>query len=200
MWELQNVPVAGSHLKYQSIALIVLIQHLPEGFDVYQYAKWLPNIEQLELIEKEISNGVASSNLPTDIKDEYADRNYNRTMPLVQRINCILEEYSLLRLMQGIKAGSLALRNSDFIDKELKHQLLDSVLQSIKQLTHVLIALTPVLAKNNHVQVEGATFTLAGPYSKQLDKKLNEMALYGFRGVRLTTRKAVLKLQLFPGA
>ena len=27
MWELQNVPVAGSHLKYQSIALIVLIQH-----------------------------------------------------------------------------------------------------------------------------------------------------------------------------
>ena len=28
----------------------------------------------------------------------------------------------------------------------------------------------------------------------------NELALYGFRGVRLTTRKAVLKLQLFPGA
>ena len=103
--------------------------NLPDGFDIYKFAKWLPNKSHLEKLGNEISEGVAVSSLPSEIKDEYADRAYNRVRPLTQNINYILKEYSLLRLMQCIKAASLALRNSDFADKELKHELLDSILK-----------------------------------------------------------------------
>jgi len=149
--------------------------NLPEKFNIFDMAKWLPSDKQLEYMEKEISEGVASSCLPDEIKDEYADRSYNRAAPLAQNLHHILEEYSLLRLMQSIKSGSLALRNSDFADKKLKHQLLDSVLQGIKQLTNVLVALSPVLAQNNEARVEGASFVLCGSFSERLDKKFNEI-------------------------
>jgi hypothetical protein len=148
---------------------------LPEDFDIYHLAKWLPNESQLALLEKEIADGVSTSNLPNEIKDEYSDRSYNRTTPLIQNLNNILEEYSLLRLMQCIKAASLALRNSDFADTKLKHELLNSILQGIKQLTNVLVALSPVLANNNHAKVEGAHFCLTGGFSEKLDVKLNEI-------------------------
>lgn len=149
--------------------------NLPEDFDIYQFAKWLPNESQLERIEKEVSESVAASSLPEEVKDEYADRSYNRLTPLTQNLTHILEEYSLLRLMQSIKAASLALRNSDFADTKLKHQLLDAVLQGIKQLTNVLVALSPILASNNYAKVEGAHFQLCGTFSEKLDVKLNEI-------------------------
>jgi hypothetical protein len=159
-----------------SIELIVSDKcRLPEEFDVYQLARWLPTDNQLGLIEKEISDGVAASKLPTVIKDEYADRNYNRVTPMVQNFSHILEEYSLLRLMQGIKSGSLALRNSDFVDKDLKHKLLDSILQGIKQLTNILVVLSPILARNNQANLEGATFELTGAFSEIPDRKLNQI-------------------------
>lgn len=149
--------------------------NLPEELNIYGLTKWLPSERSLELLEKEVSNSVASSSLPDEIKDEYADRSYNRTTPLVQNIHTILEEYSLLRLMEGIKAGSLALRNSDFVDKDIKHKLLDSVLQGIKQLTNVLVALSPVLAKNDYADIEGASFVLHGNFSDKFDQKLNQI-------------------------
>ncbi|PHR95166.1 MAG: hypothetical protein COA68_17560 [Oceanobacter sp.] len=148
---------------------------LPEEFDIFKLAKWLPSDKQLESMEKEILEGVKASSLPDEIKDEYADRTYNRKAPLTQNLHNILEEYSLLRLMQGIKSGSLALRNSDFADKKLKHKLLDSVLQGIKQLTNVLVALSPVLALDNEANVDGASFVLSGGFSNKLDEKLNEI-------------------------
>ncbi|QYJ91557.1 S1 family peptidase [Shewanella halotolerans] len=148
---------------------------LPEGFDIYQFAKWLPSEIQLERIEKEISEGVSASSLPDEVKDEYADRGYNRATPLNQNLNCILEEYSVSRLIQCIKAASLALRNSDFADTNIKHNLLNSVLQGIKQLTNVLVALSPVLASNNSAKVEGVHFHLYGSFSEKLDVKLNQI-------------------------
>lgn len=149
--------------------------NLPEDFDIYKIAKWLPSRDQLKNVEKEIISGISSSSLPDEIKDEYADRDYSRTKPLTQNLLFILEEYSLLRLIQGIKAGSLALRNSDFIEKELKHELLDSVLKSIKQMTNVLVAISPILTVKNHANIEGAHFSLSGSFSEEPEEKLNEI-------------------------
>ncbi|WP_153914011.1 S1 family peptidase [Shewanella sp. TC10] len=148
---------------------------LPDDFNIYQFAKWLPSNSQLERLEKEISEGVSASSLPDEIKDDYADRSYNRATPLKQNLNHILEEYSLLRLMQSIKASSLALRNSDFADTKLKHELLNSILNGIKQLTNVLIALSPVLANSNSASVEGIHFYLDENFSEDSNKKLNEI-------------------------
>ncbi|QBF83774.1 hypothetical protein EXU30_14545 [Shewanella maritima] len=148
---------------------------LPEGFDIYQYAKWLPTNQHLEIIEEEITNGISASNLPDEVKDDYADRKYNPERPLAQNLNYILEEYSLLRLMQCIKAASLALRNSDFIDTNKKHELLAVILQGIRQVTNVLVALSPVLASRNHAKVEGAHFYLTSEFSHKPEEKLNEI-------------------------
>lgn len=148
---------------------------LPEDFEVYNLAKWLPSESQLEVLEKEITDGVAASSLPDEVKDDYADRDYSRIRPLSQNINYILEEYSLLRLIQSIKSGSLALRNSDFVDKDLKHKLLSSILQGVKQLVNVMVVLSPILARHDQAEVEGANFELHGPFSDKLDEKFNQI-------------------------
>lgn len=149
--------------------------NLPEGFNIYDFAKWQPTNEQLKLMQDEVSNNVVGSNLPDTVKDEYADRTYDRSKPLKQSFHTILEEYSLLRLMQGASAAAVALRNSDYSCLELRQKLLDEVLNSWKLLTNVLVALAPILAQHGYADVEGAFFTLSDDFKGEPEKKLNQI-------------------------
>mgnify|MGYP000349312696 CR=1 FL=1 len=147
----------------------------PEGFNVFDIAKWLPTDSHLEKIREEVSNNVTESNLPDAIKDDYADRKYDRSRPLNQNIYTILEEYSLLRLMKGISAGSVALRNSDYSTLEIRGNLLSVMLSSWVQLTEVLVALSPTLASQGYAEVEGASFVLTGELEDEPMQKLNQV-------------------------
>lgn len=133
---------------------------LPIEFDIYESAQWNPTEDNIEQMHSEVIDGVLNSNLPDTVKDQYADSSYNRARPLSQSIHTILEEYSLLRLLKSVQAGSKALRNSDYSTPSIRHELLETILISWEQLTKVLVVLAPILAEKGHARVDGASFIL----------------------------------------
>ena len=72
----------------------------------YKFAQWNPSKESLEKVQNELSDGVKESRLPDSIKDQYADRNYDRTRPYHQEVLNILQEYSLATLLNATTAGA----------------------------------------------------------------------------------------------
>lgn len=148
---------------------------LPENFNIYDEASWDPTPEAIELMQNEISKGILSSNLPDSIKDDYADQGYSRTKSHNQEITRILEEYSLARLMKSISACSIALRNSDYAPPELKHRLLEEVLDCWNQLVDVLVLVSPALAENGEVSIDGATFCLSTDFDGTPEENFYEL-------------------------
>ena len=133
---------------------------LPSEFNLYDFAKWKPSEDDLAEMKEEVSSKVLNSSLPETVKDQYADRTYDCSRPLNQSIYKIFEEYSLLRLMKSIQAGSKALRNSDYSRPEVRHDLLNEILLSWEQITKVLLILAPILAKQGYANLEGASFVV----------------------------------------
>lgn len=148
---------------------------LPESFNIYDNAQWSPSPERIEAMHSEISDGVMGSNLPAEVKDEYADQGYDRTKSYNQSIHKIIEEYSLLRLMKSVQAGAKALRNSDYASPEIRHALLDEILMSWEQIIRVVLVLSPILAKNGYVQLEGAAFMLADNFSELPQERFSQI-------------------------
>lgn len=137
---------------------------LPKELNPYKFAQWVPSKEGLEKMQNELSDGVRESRLPDSVKDQYADRDYDRTRPYHQEIQNILQEYSVATLLQLITAGARALRNSDYADPVVKRKLLQLIMQSIEQVSKVCFVLSPILAMRGHVTYEGTTFALVGPF------------------------------------
>lgn len=148
---------------------------LPSDFNVYNLIQWKPSEKIVEKMHKEVSEGVLNSNLPVSVKDQYADNTYDRSKSLDQSIHSILEEYSLLRLMKSISAGSKALRNSDFASPQIRHTLLKEILRSWKQIIDVLLVITPVLSKQGYATLDGASFVLNGSFGETEEERLNRI-------------------------
>jgi hypothetical protein len=146
---------------------------LPEEMNPFAKIQWRPTEEQIEKVRLEISENVINSGLPDELKDRHADRNYNQIRPYNQSIQSIFEEYSLQNLMQKIKASSRALRNSDYVEPNIKRELLNEILRSWEQISKVLLALTPVLATKGQAAFEGAAFELAGDFGDTFDERVN---------------------------
>lgn len=137
---------------------------LPEEFNIFDHSKWLPSDKQVSEMTEQISAGVLDSNLPTEVKDNFADIGYDSEKPLNQGITTILDEYSVLRLMKCINASAKALRNSSYVDVKLKHRILNEILFSWNELSKVLISIAPLLTENRRATVEGASFRLLGDF------------------------------------
>lgn len=148
---------------------------LSTELNIFDLAQWKPSQDRIEEMHSEISEGVMESNLPDEVKDEYADQSYNRARPLNQSIHKILEEYSLLRLMKSIQASSKALRNSDYADPKIKCELLNEILTSWEQIITVIVALSPILSQRGKVTVDGASFVLSGGFSNKPEERFNQL-------------------------
>lgn len=138
-------------------------------------AKWKPSDKEIEKIQNEIGENVLASNLPDSVKDQFLDKSYNQIRPYNQTIQKIFEDYSLLNLMQQIKASSTALRNSDYSNPELKKKLLVEIYNSWKQLSKVLFALSPIMAISGKASFQGAAFELDGDFGKTFEERLNKL-------------------------
>lgn len=136
-------------------------------------AQWKPTPESIEKIHTEISENVLNSKLPDSVKDQFLDKSYDQIRPYNQSIQKIFEEYSLLSLMQKIRASSTALRNSDYANPEIKKKLLKQIYKSWEQLAKVLFALTPIMATKGIASFEGAAFELNGDFGKTFEERLN---------------------------
>lgn len=136
---------------------------LPEASQLYDIAKWNPSEEVVESIRTELNDEVQQSNLPDFIKDKYADRGYDPSVPYDQDIANVLEDYSLRLLAHSINACSRALRNSDYADPEKKKDLLEKIMECWDFVTKILLILSPVLAEKGSAEFEGTRFIVVGP-------------------------------------
>jgi len=137
---------------------------IPDGLNPYRFAEWRPSAEMLAQMQSEISNGVRDSNLPPSVKDRYADLPYDRTRPYNQEIREILSGYSFVYLVQTMKAGATALRNSDYANPSAKRELLKEILRCWEQISNVLLILLPLLAEKEYAVFDGVGFMLFGNF------------------------------------
>ncbi|WP_059018958.1 S1 family peptidase [Vibrio coralliirubri] len=143
--------------------------NVSEDFNIYDLMQWEPNAEDLDNVKKMLALGVSESMLPEEIKDRFADQRYDNTRPMKQSIEKILEDYSLARLMKNIQTSSKALRNSDYADTKLRHELLGEIIKSWEQVIKVLVLLSPALCNSKQVTVDGANFALDESFSGSIE-------------------------------
>ncbi|MBQ21048.1 MAG: hypothetical protein CMD31_09860 [Flavobacteriales bacterium] len=148
---------------------------LPEKMNPFDSIKWKPSDESISEIKKEIGEDVNQSKLPVEVKDKYADRTYDQKKAYNQTVQTIMHEYSLIVLMQKIRASSVALRNSDYVAPEIKRELLSEIMRSWMQVSKVLIAMSPILASRGYAAFEGQGFMLAGDWGETFEQRLNRV-------------------------
>jgi hypothetical protein len=148
---------------------------IEDNINPLNHAKWKPTEESIEKIQSEISENVIKSKLPDVVKDQYLDKQYNQIRPYNQSIQKIFEDYSLYNLMQKITASSTALRNSDYSDPSLKIKLLKEIYRGWEQISKVLFAVAPIMAKNDSAIFEGVTFSLNGNFGDTFEERLNRI-------------------------
>ncbi|RDE51647.1 MAG: hypothetical protein DVS81_04500 [Candidatus Accumulibacter meliphilus] len=144
----------------------------PENLDPYKHATWESSPETQEKMHEVITKGVMDSNLPAEIKDQFADRTYDPARPYDQTIANILTEHSVVCLMKLISAAARALRNSDYAAPETKRQLLTAIMRSWDQLSKIVLVIAPELAEAGHASYDNAKFFLVGDFGKNRNERL----------------------------
>ncbi len=148
---------------------------LPDDMNPYRLAEWKVDSEDFHKIKDDISENVLNSNLPQSVKDQYADLEYDPSKPYVQSLQEILHEYSMVLLIHTIKAASRALRNSDYVNPDLKIKLLSEISRSWLQVSKVLIVLTPLLAYQGSAVFEGTNFILYGYFGTNIKERITNI-------------------------
>jgi len=148
---------------------------LPDGLNPFRSINWNPSPESIEKMKKEIKEDVLKSKLPDEVKDQFADRCYDPSRPFNQNINQIFHEFSVPILWQTIKAASKALRNSGYAEPDIKRELLGEILRSWKQISDVMLSLSPVLAIKGFANFEGAGFALLGDFGGDIEERINNI-------------------------
>lgn len=150
---------------------------LPAELNPLASIEWSPSAESIANAKESINENITNSNLPDELKDDHADKNYNQLKPYDQKIQYILEEYSLSILIQKIKASSRALRNSDYVDPDIKRQLLKQITRGWKQVSLIIFTLTPLLASQGKAAFEGQGFVLEKGFGDTTEEKLKRIFL-----------------------
>ncbi|MFH2119148.1 MAG: hypothetical protein ABIJ25_01970 [Pseudomonadota bacterium] len=151
---------------------------IERSFDPLTRLLWNPTDKYIQHTKSQIAEKVESSNLPADIKDKHADGNYQSAAPYDQSIRSFLKDYSVLSLLQNIKAASRALRSSPFVDVGLKHKVTSAILQGWEEFSRVIFWLSPLLAKEGRAVLDdGFGLRLAEGFSANLDKRFKEIII-----------------------
>ena len=148
---------------------------ISEDFNPFERLVWDPSEDTIEMIRKDISDKVKKSNLPTSIKDQHADQYYNSEAPYDQSINKFLNEYSVVSLIQSVKASSRALRNSNYVETELKKEMMQAILNGWEQISKVIFWLSPTLAQKGRAAYEGFSLILSGDIEGSEPERLKKI-------------------------
>ncbi|MDO9177453.1 MAG: metallophosphoesterase [Agitococcus sp.] len=149
----------------------------PKINDIYKLIQWNLSPERIKQMQEEIEVNIKNTDLPDEVKDQYADHIYDPSRPYNQTIHKILEEFSMTLLMSYTKASARALRNSDYASPELKTQLFDAILRCIEQISNCILLISPLLALHGEVYFEGASFVLEGNFGKDPESKFQKIVV-----------------------
>jgi hypothetical protein len=134
---------------------------IPVNLNPYRLAVWKSSTNAREEMANEIASGVKDSNLPVEIKDRYADRDYDRTRPYNQQVGGVLSDKSVSCLLHTLRSAARALRNSDYVSPEQKRELLAAILEGWEEISRVVMVVIPLLAATGRARVQGASFVLS---------------------------------------
>lgn len=137
--------------------------------------EWQPSPEGLEMMQAEIKDGIADSNLPAIVKDRYEDRGYSPSRPYDQSIREVIANDTVYSLMLITSAASRALRNSDYVDPRHRENLLKAILESWRQISQILFAIYPLLAERGHASFDGIRIVLASDFGNDPAERLHRV-------------------------
>lgn len=146
-------------------------------FNPFEQVIWNPSEHAIEMIRKDISEKVKESNLPTVIKDQHADEKYNSEAPYDQSISEFLNKYSVISLLQNIKASSRALRNSKWVNAKLRQDMMRAVLNGWEQISKVLFCLSPTLAQKGSALYDGLYVFVLENTESSYEKRLENILI-----------------------
>lgn len=139
---------------------------IPDQWNLYKLLKIETSEAQKQRLLNNLETEICGSNLPTEVKDSIADKDYDQRRPFDQDVYKLLEDYAVNKLMNYIPIASRVLRNSDYVNPQIKHNLFMCIINAWKTLLDTLAMLTPVLAIKGHVTYGGASFTFVDDISK----------------------------------
>lgn len=142
-------------------------------FDVYGSLYWKADDNSAEKIQEDIVDIVHASNLPTEVKDAYTDRAYNRALPYNQEISVINSEL-LPMLINSMACCAKALRNSDYASPAIKKNMLSMIVNGSELIGKVLFVHSNTLSRDRSAVFEGLRIVLAegfqGPPEKIVEQ------------------------------
>jgi predicted phosphodiesterase len=139
---------------------------IPADFNPLKDARWALGDEHLEQLQREVSDGIAGSSLPAEVKDRIADEKYDRAKPYNQALAKFLNESTLVQMIQSMRGAARTLRNSDHVAPAEKGKLLDEVLCCWIRLSQLLVILSPILAEQKVAAFERMHYCLDKGFDK----------------------------------
>lgn len=150
---------------------------LKEDFNPFVDIKWTLNETVQGMTQEQLEENVRKSNLPEDIKDAVADKDYNGIKPYNQTINNFFDEYYIKNLFDLTTSASRALRNSEFVSPSSKESLAQAIFKSWEEIVRVLLLIAPILAKNGFGGLGGARFKLSDDFPKEFGECLKQVVV-----------------------
>lgn len=139
------------------------------GFDpdffVLNGARISPSPQQIERMHKRVEEEVKESDLPVEVKDRFADQDFDRSKPYDQAMRDLIED-SFIGLTRVAIAASTALRNSEHVNGDLKLELFNSIASTWRKMGQVMTLLSFDLAENGYGNFEGYGLRLDDSFSK----------------------------------
>ena len=144
---------------------------ISENLNPFAVLKYNPCDEVSERILEELDKNVEHSNLPQTVKDSLADNAYNPSISFHQDIDKVYENFSVGHLIRSIEIASKVLRNSDYIDRELKVSLLSTIASAWKLLSTIIYLVSKLFSKQKYIQLPGYGFKLEEGFSEDEDER-----------------------------
>lgn len=143
---------------------------LPDDFNPYRLDIWKTTTVGEQAMQKAVAEGVKESTLPDEIKDKFADANYDHSRPYNQNFEKFLKQFTVASLFKLIQAAARALRNSDYASPEVKRALLSAILSAWEQFSRVILVILPVLSTEGVATFDGENFKVHGSEGEAPDK------------------------------
>ncbi len=156
------------------------IQSAHRLFDVqgaYIKFRWQASPEFISHMEQEVNDGLNTSPATSLEKDSRADQSYDRSKSYDQSYRRGAPDDSLRSLFQLVRAGSTALRNSDYADLELKRELLREITSAWAVFSNILFNVAPRLATDENARFDNIRFVLNPVFGSTKEERLTKLFL-----------------------
>lgn len=142
---------------------------ISDDYNPYENFKWIMQENTKVQTLDELTENVRRSNLPDELKDAALDKKQNRIRPYNQEISTVFDKYYVKNLFDLVRSASRALRNSEFVGGDLKEDLFEAIKGGWREIEHVLLLLSPALAKNGYGGMGGERFQLDESFPKEFN-------------------------------